>query len=73
MVDQRRERVGVVTQRITGASPSECPACHGLGYTGASQAEMETRWNRERNEDVEVRTLRQGSGCLRCGGMGQLP
>ena len=59
--------------RITGMKPTECPICHGLGYTEASKAEMRCVWNAERTDYVEVKTLKQGSGCLRCGGTGQLP
>lgn len=59
--------------RLTAASETECPACFGLGVTPASAPEMELRYNRDMGGHVEVRTVRQGSGCLRCGGTGQLP
>ena len=64
--------------RITGASSHECPTCHGLGYTQACQAEMVTSLIRDFGY-VETATRRGidgralvGSGCLRCGGTGQL-
>lgn len=61
-----------MTQRLTGQSETECPACYGMGVTQASAPEMELKYNRELGGHVEVRTIQQGSGCLRCGGTGQL-
>ena len=67
--------------RVTRALPTECPACHGLGYTKASQAEMLVKNIAERGEPadyVEVGTVRVdgvpqvGSGCLMCKGLGQV-
>ena len=64
--------------RITGASPFECPACHGLGYSRSCQAEMQSVWNAELGYYVETMTMYRenvaqvGSGCLQCGGTGQL-
>lgn len=58
--------------RTTGASETECPACFGLGTTQASAPEMELQYSRDMGGHVEVRTIAQGSGCLRCGGTGQL-
>lgn len=59
--------------RITKALPSECPACHGMGFTEGSATEMEMVFNAEMNGYVEVRTLAKGSGCWKCHGTGQLP
>ena len=66
--------------RITGVSPHECTACHGLGYTKASQAEMRTAYFEEVGwveigtvVSLETGKLQVGSGCLMCGGTGQLP
>ena len=58
--------------RTTGALPTECPACYGTGHTRECAPVMETHYNREYNAYLEVRTIERGSGCLRCGGTGQL-
>lgn len=58
--------------RITGALKTECPHCRGLGYTPQTSAEMETQWSRDNQDYVEIKTIRQGSGCPRCHGTGQL-
>lgn len=69
-----------MSNRITGAKPTECPDCEGLGYTKATGAEMKCRRltlaEREeygfRPDDwVEVRTVKRGSGCPKCKGVGQ--
>lgn len=52
---------------------TECPACHGMGYTAGSAAEMEMAWSADMGAYVEVRTIAQGSGCLKCLGLGRLP
>ena len=63
--------------RITGALPTECPACQGLGYTRESQAEMHCEPTYEHGY-VEVSTIvvqgrpQVGSACLKCLGLGQL-
>lgn len=56
--------------RITKALPKECPDCGGLGYTPETAAKMTTRRDREFGI-VEVKTLKQGSGCPVCLGVGQ--
>lgn len=58
--------------RITKAKPTECPDCSGMGYTEHTTAEMQTRFNKRMGEVVERRTIKQGSGCPRCLGTGQL-
>lgn len=71
--------------RLTGARSTECSACHGIGYTYHTEAEMQMReertveWRRRRTEYyqvermrvVEAKTLKQGSGCPACQGTGQ--
>jgi hypothetical protein len=49
-----------------------CPMCAGMGYTRDTAAEMELRFDRELGGHVEVRTLKQGSGCPKCLGTGFL-
>lgn len=56
----------------TRALDTECPACHGTGHTDACRPTMEMRYDRDLGGHVEVRTIQQGSGCLRCLGTGQL-
>lgn len=51
----------------------ECPACQGLGHTRDSAPVMEMRYERDLGGYVEVRTIKQGSGCWKCLGTGQLP
>lgn len=58
--------------RTTGALPTECPACAGFGYNDKCAPEMRLVLNEEMGAYVEVETIKQGSGCLRCGGTGQL-
>ena len=58
--------------RTTKRHPLECPACSGTGHTEKSAPEMELRWEPSLHGYVEVKTLKPGSGCLRCGGMGRL-
>lgn len=60
-----------MSQRITGKLNTECTACHGTGHTPAGEPVMEFAWHPDHGQ-VEVRTLQQGSGCLKCGGAGQL-
>lgn len=52
---------------------TECPVCHGMGYTAGTAAEMEMAWSTDMGAYVEVKTRMQGSGCPRCCGTGQLP
>jgi hypothetical protein len=56
--------------RITKALATECSFCEGLGYTPDTAARMITRRDRDYGI-VEVRTVRQGSGCPACLGLGQ--
>ncbi len=58
--------------RATGALQAECPVCHGTGYTPATCAEMTMVWSQEMGAYVEQKTMRQGSGCPRCLGVGQI-
>ena len=58
--------------RVTKASPNECPDCGGMGYTVETTAEMQLRFNKRLGDMVERRTIKQGSGCPRCLGTGQL-
>ena len=60
-----------MSKRTTGKLPTECPDCHGLGYTRATSAEMETAFRFEQGY-VEVKTLQLGSACPLCGGLGQV-
>jgi RecJ-like exonuclease len=49
--------------------PDECPACEGLGVTEDTAPERQ----RSRVDGKNVwRTVRQGSGCPRCMGVGRL-
>lgn len=70
----------MATSRVTGAKPTECPACGGLGYTRDTADRMETRhptpeevaeYGLHPKEWVECATLLKGSGCPRCKGTGQ--
>jgi hypothetical protein len=47
-----------------------CPECNGMGYTRQTAPEMEMRYERSLDALVEVKTLKQGSGCIRCLGVG---
>lgn len=58
--------------RTTKAHPDECPGCNGLGYNDKCAPEMEMRFDPNLRGYVEVKTIKQGSGCLRCGGKGRL-
>jgi hypothetical protein len=49
-----------------------CPACNGMGYTQQTCPEMELRYNPQLGAHVEAKTLQQGSGCIRCLGVGYL-
>ncbi len=61
--------------RITGKLLTECPECHGVGYTPATAAEMHAHCE---DPDLEQFTVYRdnvpqlGSGCPRCLGTGQL-
>jgi hypothetical protein len=52
--------------RVTGQDPRECPGCAGFGYNERCATEM------EQDNEGKLRTVQQGSGCLRCGGTGRL-
>ena len=63
--------------RITAGLPTECPACHGIGYTKESAAEMHYEDHPEHGPVERFTVYRDmvpqiGSGCLKCGGTGQL-
>jgi hypothetical protein len=47
-----------------------CQACNGMGYSRETAPEMELQYDRELGGNVEVRTIKQGSGCIRCLGVG---
>ena len=47
-----------------------CPECAGMGYSKQTAPEMELEYNRELGAHVEVKTIKQGSGCVRCLGVG---
>ena len=52
---------------------SLCPACNGTGHTKETAPEMELQYNRDMGAHVEVRTIKQGSGCPKCLGVGHVP
>lgn len=54
------------------ASPQRvmCQECNGTGYSKETEPEMELQYDRELGGNVEVRTIKQGSGCIRCLGVG---
>ena len=66
-------------KRITGKLPTECDACHGTGHTRESEPCMRYAQHPEHGT-IELGTLTDtftrkplvGSGCLKCGGTGQL-
>lgn len=62
-------------QRTTRQHPDECPTCNGLGQDDDSTTEMVRRKVRDAQGVMRkcLVTLKQGSGCLRCGGTGRLP
>lgn len=71
----------MVATRITGQKPTECSKCSGLGYTRETADLMETRrptaqevldYGMDPREWVECATVRKGSGCPRCKGVGQI-
>ncbi len=47
-----------------------CQACNGTGHSKETAPEMELQYNRELGAHVEVKTIKQGSGCVRCLGVG---
>ena len=49
-----------------------CQACNGTGHSKETAPEMELEYNRELGAHVEVKTIKQGSGCIRCLGVGYL-
>lgn len=62
------------SRRTTRRHPLECDACEGLGQTEACRTEIATISVFDAHGvayDV-VRTVKQGSGCLKCGGTGRL-
>jgi DnaJ-class molecular chaperone len=61
-------------KRTTRQHPLECPVCEGLGQDEGSLTEVVRRKAQDAHGVVRERlvTLKQGSGCLRCGGVGRL-
>lgn len=48
-----------------------CPACKGRGVTTETEPEMVLRWEPALQAHVESKTLKQGSGCPKCCGLGR--
>lgn len=61
-------------ERTTRQHPLECPVCEGLGQDEHSTTEVVRRKARDAHGVMREHfvTLRQGSGCLRCGGVGRV-
>jgi RecJ-like exonuclease len=53
-------------------STKRCPQCDGTGHTKETAPEMELRYDRYMGAHVEVRTIKQGSGCPKCLGVGHV-
>lgn len=57
---------------MTKSARPLCPDCRGQGYTQQTAPEMDLRYNRDLGAYVEAKTVKQGSGCPRCLGVGFL-
>ena len=49
-----------------------CLACNGTGHSRETAPEMEMQYDRDLGGNVEVKTIKQGSGCIRCLGVGYI-